>query len=159
MTAGKHKVKFVVLLCLLTITTSSSAQIRNDKRLSVIQPELRERFVGKLNLYFELKRTHHYEKLYELLSQRYSGVTREKLSREEFKRKNQEVAAQGRNAIPIKWKLAKIMKALDDKGNETYFIFVDMKARYRGRDIDDKAYFEARMENGDWYFREYYVET
>jgi len=50
-----------------------------------------------------------------------------------------------------------VKKDLDDRGNETYFVFLEMRARYSERSIDDTAYFEARIENGEWYFREYYV--
>jgi hypothetical protein len=84
-------------------------------------------------------------------------VTKEKPGREEYIKNFQQLDAQDRIVVPLKWKLTKIIKTLDDRGNETYFIYLDLKARYSGRRIDDKAYFEARVEKGDWYFREYYV--
>ena len=159
MLVDKHPRKVFFLLCILIIPAISSGQVKNDKLLSQIPPQFRERFVERLKLYFDLKRTHQYEDLYELLSERYSGVTRQKPRKDEFIKKNQEIDAQARNAVPLKWKITRVKKELDDRGNETYFVLVEMRARYGERSIeDDKAYFEARVENGDWYFREYYVE-
>lgn len=148
----------LLFLSLLIVVAPSLGQISNHKKLSTIPPQLRERFVERLNLYFDLKRTQQYAKLYELLSEAYSGVTREKPTKEDFIKKYEELDEQGRNVVPLKWKLTKVIKSLDDRGNETYFVFADVKGLYGGRKVDDEAYFEARVENGDWYFREYYFQ-
>jgi len=54
-----------ISICRLLSTTISSGQVKNDKTLSQIPLQMRERFVEKLKLYLDLKRTHQYEKLYE----------------------------------------------------------------------------------------------
>ena len=159
MHVDKQTMRVLSVLCILIIPGISMGQVKNDKKLSPIPPSMRERFVERLNLYYELKSTKQYAKLYDLLSEQYSGVTGERPRREGFIRAYQELDAEGRDAVPLKWRLKKVIKELDDSGNGAYFIFLDVKVRYKGEKIDDKGYFEARVENGDWYFREYYVET
>lgn len=154
MQSGKSARKIFSLFCLLFIPITSFGQIKNDKKLASIPPQLRERFIERLNLYFELKRTQQFEKLYDLLSEVGDSA---KPTRDEFIKMHQESKDFIRNAISYTLILDGVKKV--SRGRyDTYYIQVYVTCQYQKEKSTNPAYFEAQVENGDWYFREHYVE-
>jgi len=60
MQRGNAKRKAGLVICLLIMAHTSWGQVKNDKKLTAIPSALRQRFVERRNLYFELKQTKQY---------------------------------------------------------------------------------------------------
>ena len=149
--------KAIYFLLLLTLTAPISGQIKNDKKLSPISPQLRDRFVERLNLYFNLLRTKQYPKLYDLLSE-YAYNQNKRFRREDDIKYFEELNAKGEMDVPLKWKLYGVTRQVDDYGREFYLVELDLKYQYGMSKGNQVVVLDVLLQNRDWYIVFFYLK-
>ena len=143
-------------LLIALLITSTTAQVKADKKFSKVPAQLRERLIERMNSYFEYERTRQYDKLYGLTSNK--AVTEPEPSDKPSK---EELIAEIRKwggSIPLKVKIISLNEYRGPTDHPVYTMLLQVKSRYNGRVVDEDRLFEAHFDNGDWYFRSYHIE-
>ena len=139
---------------LLLLPGLSAARILNDEKLSKVPKQLRVRLVERLNLYFQYRRAKEYEKLNGLTSVE-SMIGTDKLTLNDFVRREQE--RDGRFTL-TNWRLECVSKDSGRKNGQAYLLGVKAVIGYKKGGTDEvDIHLDARIEDGDWFFREYRI--
>jgi hypothetical protein len=141
------------IIVILLLSSFSAAQINNDRKLSKVPRGLREGLVERVNRYFQYRQAKDYKRLYDLISIG-SMIGTPKPSLNDFVSRERQ---RDEGFTITKWRLEYLQKDSDDKNGPIYLLGIKVTTSSKGRTVEGDAQLDARIEGGEWHFREYRI--